>query len=1201
MPEAVAVVPRRPFKFLDPYTAADRDIFFGREAEAATLYRLFFSGNVTLVHGQSGTGKTSLVQCGLFSQIDPLSVALFSVRCAGEPLEALRAELLRRLPAEAAAIGDPVELLRATAFHLSRTVALCFDQFEELFLLQAGDVRAELARFLRRALDAHLDLRLIFVLREEFFGRIAELEEHVPELMAQRFWMRRLTRARVEEVVASACRACGVAIEPGLVPVVVGDLTGADGSVELPLVQVVMDRLYDEALAAIVGPSPEPGAARQPLLAAAALESAGGTRNILAHFLDTQLGALDRPAEARDALTLLITASGTKRLMSLGQLAEAMRADPASLATTLDALVQARILRQEGESGRYELRHDILAAEVLASLSPQDRALIQTRALLENRVGDYRTRRLLLDERTLRDIEPYELLLRVTDEERDLLEASRTEVERVKMRNEVNTAAVMWYLASQQNLSLFSAFGRRFFEVFDTPGKDFTEYIDTLRDFVRLGHDVHAPAPPRESIAGEFDFAGYLPNFFATTREALVSHLLRDFRSLFFFEDAWLLGRFLHLLASPRPPPAIAHLGHPGDPTLVAFGNVMLAFAAIESGDDERARGLWQEAMSFADVESCLRNLEGVLEEYEKLRKKYVVSGERAMTSAERRRFLLRLSGATRLRDSAAVPSAWFAEILVIQLRDESLFEEAIKLIVTLGDALGKKAPLELLKTYGAAKSFEEADRLRLQLANTDLAPAAEFYFGFALREAGRERDSLPHFEAAAPSSDLKHYAHYNTALVYEKLGDRGRAAEAFLAAYRSTAKLLYADGYAGNRRRVAADSEVYGDLRALAGEGGDSRWILLAAQYAVLNDAFSEAEAFTSKLDVDRLSSEEIGRLSMVHLAAGAPDVARLLLDREEAKKEDFERHLVAIVQWNIRTARELIAKLRAALPRDAYYYLLETIYLGVDVSKTELEGSVAAWVDAVEKNVELDGEKPPFGVELLKFMLGERSSAELQKMARGEERPEEALAEVSFYAAVRAFQSGTAGEGEDLLRACTESDQRWTSEYQMARSFLASPRSWPSIPQRFMRRARNRAASLSEAASSLRALLRDELVRLVRNGDVDGDRGKALAKRIIDFVDVAESLSDLRQDLEALVGDCPPLAFAREKFYERFGGPALPLYHLVCEMLREGDFATPRALISEMQGVSGGAGEQLGIVMRTAPAYAARLASFAGGELAS
>src|SRR6185436_16022384 len=54
-----------PFKFLDSYNQNDTEMFFGRDEEIAALYEMVFQNLILLVYGASGTGKTSLIQCGL--------------------------------------------------------------------------------------------------------------------------------------------------------------------------------------------------------------------------------------------------------------------------------------------------------------------------------------------------------------------------------------------------------------------------------------------------------------------------------------------------------------------------------------------------------------------------------------------------------------------------------------------------------------------------------------------------------------------------------------------------------------------------------------------------------------------------------------------------------------------------------------------------------------------------------------------------------------------------------------------------------------------------------------------------------------------------------------------------------------------------------------------------------------------------------
>src|SRR4028118_1989281 len=57
-----------PFKFLDAYSKEDTGIFFGRDEEINALYEMVFQSPILLIYGASGTGKTSLIQCGLASK-----------------------------------------------------------------------------------------------------------------------------------------------------------------------------------------------------------------------------------------------------------------------------------------------------------------------------------------------------------------------------------------------------------------------------------------------------------------------------------------------------------------------------------------------------------------------------------------------------------------------------------------------------------------------------------------------------------------------------------------------------------------------------------------------------------------------------------------------------------------------------------------------------------------------------------------------------------------------------------------------------------------------------------------------------------------------------------------------------------------------------------------------------------------------------
>ena len=88
-----------PFKFLDSYTSDDRDIFFGREKEIEELFYKVLDGNQLIVYGSSGTGKTSLLKCGLagkFTEADWMPVIVRRAANLNESLN-MNSQLLLKL------------------------------------------------------------------------------------------------------------------------------------------------------------------------------------------------------------------------------------------------------------------------------------------------------------------------------------------------------------------------------------------------------------------------------------------------------------------------------------------------------------------------------------------------------------------------------------------------------------------------------------------------------------------------------------------------------------------------------------------------------------------------------------------------------------------------------------------------------------------------------------------------------------------------------------------------------------------------------------------------------------------------------------------------------------------------------------------------------------------------------------------------
>jgi AAA+ ATPase superfamily predicted ATPase len=102
---------KSPFKFLDSYTREDREIFFGREKEIEELFRRLFESRVLLVYGESGTGKSSLINCGLINKLSANEHLPIYIRRSDNILESL-SEAIQILLKE----SIPHQLLTALLF-----------------------------------------------------------------------------------------------------------------------------------------------------------------------------------------------------------------------------------------------------------------------------------------------------------------------------------------------------------------------------------------------------------------------------------------------------------------------------------------------------------------------------------------------------------------------------------------------------------------------------------------------------------------------------------------------------------------------------------------------------------------------------------------------------------------------------------------------------------------------------------------------------------------------------------------------------------------------------------------------------------------------------------------------------------------------------------------------------------------------------
>ncbi len=399
---ASAIDHDNPWIGLDSYSESARGFFFGREAETDELSRLVRRQTLTVLFGQSGLGKSSLIQAGLFPLLregDHLPLYLRLDHAAGAP--ALTDQVKASLSAAFAAEKADAPAFRADEtlweyFHRKDvdiwsaknrllTPVLAFDQFEEIFALGRTDEAcsarsrvflAELACLVENrppaAVQARLDsgeldparfnfakpsCSVILSLREDFLPDLEGLKREMPALVHNRLRLKKLSGTQALDIVTKPAPHL---LAPGVAEKIVEFVAGARGGsaerlaeldVEPPLLSVICRELND----------------RRRTLGQAQITGdlvSGNRREILTNFYERSVSDLSAAMRAF-VEDHLLTKSGFRDNLAL----ETALEFPGVTRPLLDTLVARRLLRIEDRLGvqRVELTHDVLAEVIRAS------------------------------------------------------------------------------------------------------------------------------------------------------------------------------------------------------------------------------------------------------------------------------------------------------------------------------------------------------------------------------------------------------------------------------------------------------------------------------------------------------------------------------------------------------------------------------------------------------------------------------------------------------------------------------------------------------------------------------------------------------------------------------------------------------------------------------------------------------------------
>lgn len=259
-----------PFPGLRPFTQEEDYLFFGREEQTLELLQRLGQNRFVAVVGTSGSGKSSLVRCGLLSEL--LGGRMLEAGAAweiavthpgGNPLALLTDSLLEAdlydreeeharenlLATLSRSHFGLVEAVKQANLGEGTNFLLVVDQFEEIFRFhEAGQRQQEVANefvslLLEAAAQKEVPIYVVLTMRSDFIGECGQFEGLAEMVNRGEFLIPRLSREQFKRVIEGPIKVAGGKIAPRLLQRLLNDL--GQQADQLPCLQHALMRTWD--------------------------------------------------------------------------------------------------------------------------------------------------------------------------------------------------------------------------------------------------------------------------------------------------------------------------------------------------------------------------------------------------------------------------------------------------------------------------------------------------------------------------------------------------------------------------------------------------------------------------------------------------------------------------------------------------------------------------------------------------------------------------------------------------------------------------------------------------------------------------------------------------------------------------------------------------------------------------------------------
>ena len=428
---------RSPYQALLDYKLEDAPFFYGREQAITDLWQHIHQGRLTILHSESGAGKSSLLQAGIAARLLssgqlPLYIRPYKKSPTKAIKEVFLPDVAHMEELEHIQIQSLRGFLQTVCSALEQPLTIFLDQFEEFFVELDISAQTHFFNELSDCLqDSSLSVRWVLSLRREQLFQLSQFRPQIPTIFANEYYLEKLNQDEALQAIEQPALQRNVQYESGLVHRIMGDLAGESGFVDPPQLQIVCYYLFGERETDTITTT----------LYRAERNNANGAQGILSNHLQQVLSRMPSQQSdiARQVLKELITSDNRRIQYSQDNLYtilqyrhSELQADHLNL--VINSLVDSRLLRLE-QDANVELAHDYLLTQI--ELDPETQARKLAQEIIDQEVVAWRNNRdLRIPEDKLTMLVSQQDQLVINDDAQTLLDLSKVQVETEQRKKE---------------------------------------------------------------------------------------------------------------------------------------------------------------------------------------------------------------------------------------------------------------------------------------------------------------------------------------------------------------------------------------------------------------------------------------------------------------------------------------------------------------------------------------------------------------------------------------------------------------------------------------------------------------------------------------------------------------------------------------------------------------------------------------------